>query len=44
MLLVLVDNLDVSTINSATGELFHTLTIRPTRDDQPQKTRKLPNP
>ena len=42
--LLLVEDLNVTIINAATGELLRTLTIDPTRDYQPQTTRKPPNP
>jgi transposase InsO family protein len=42
--LLLVEDLDVTIINAATGELLRQLTIDPTRDYQPRNTRKPPNP
>ena len=43
-ILILVDDLNVTIINATTGELLRTLTINPSRDYQPQNTRKPPKP
>jgi transposase InsO family protein len=42
--LVLVQDLDVRVIHATTGEILAELEIDPTKDYQPQKNRKLPNP
>lgn len=42
--LVLVQDLDVRVIHATTGEILAELQIDPTKDYQPQKNRKPPNP
>ncbi|MFE9668337.1 integrase core domain-containing protein [Microbispora bryophytorum] len=42
--ILLVDDLHVRVVNATTGELLRELTIDPTRDYQPQYTKKPPNP
>jgi hypothetical protein len=42
--IVLIQDHNVHVINATTGEVLRELTIDPTRDYQPQKQRKLPNP
>jgi hypothetical protein len=42
--IVLIQDHDVHVINATTGEVLRELTIDPTRDYQPQKQRKPPNP
>jgi transposase InsO family protein len=42
--IILAHDLDVRVVNATTGELLRELTIDTSRDYQPQKQRKLPNP
>ncbi|MEN3541355.1 IS481 family transposase [Microbispora sp. ZYX-F-249] len=42
--ILLVDDLHVRVVNATTGELLRELIIDPTRDYQPQYTKKPPNP
>ena len=42
--IILIQDHDVHVINATTGEVLRELTIDPTRDYQPQKQRKPPNP
>ena len=42
--IVLIQDHDLHVINATTGEVLRELPIDPTRDYQPQKQRKLPNP